>query len=181
MPGKERMVDALEDGKIVRVSESYALREGLIVLRRQQDAEPPSASTIAARRVDDVKIAPFETLRKPLPKHKNAVISSLVDNFHWIILEKRRSKHLTRKQFADALGASEHEIKLIENGVLPSDDYILISKAEKYLGVNLRKDGSSFNPPKFSYREKREGEVQGAHKYEDVKNEEDFIDLDDES
>ena len=32
----ELLVDALEDGKIVKVSESYARREGLMVLRRPQ-------------------------------------------------------------------------------------------------------------------------------------------------
>ena len=53
---------------------------------------------------------------------------------------------MTRKQLAQALSVSEHEIKLLEHGLLPSDDFVLISKVEKYFGLNLRRDSNASAP-----------------------------------
>ncbi len=63
----------------------------------------------------------------------------LVENFHWIIMRERRAKHISREQFAKDLGESETLIKMVEQGVLPENDNLIINKIEGYLHINLRK------------------------------------------
>lgn len=143
----EVQVDALDDGKIVRVSEAYAKREGLLILRRFSVAEQQNKMAAMARdqKLQQVKESPFESLRRPLRTNNNA-LASLVHNFHWQIHEARRQRNMTRKQLAQALSVSEHEVKLLEHGLLPSDDFILISKVEKYFGLHLRRDSNASAP-----------------------------------
>lgn len=149
---KEEMVDAIDDGSIVRVSVGYARREGLPILRHIQDTSNNPAIVSAAKnqRIDSVKIAPFENLRRPLKKSSAGVLSSLSDNFRWVISSRRKERGLTRKQLAAALGVSDEEIKMVENGVLPSDDFILIGALERYLKVNVRKDGQDYSAPSLT-------------------------------
>ena len=66
------------------------------------------------------------------------------NNFHWVLLSKRKQKGWTRKQLAQTLYVSEEDLKLIENGVLPKDDFVLISKLEGFYKISLRKDGQNF-------------------------------------
>ncbi|PIN93333.1 hypothetical protein COU54_03470 [Candidatus Pacearchaeota archaeon CG10_big_fil_rev_8_21_14_0_10_31_24] len=146
MDNNENMVDAIDEGAVVRVSESYAKREGLPILRSFSDSGYiESKESKTSRKIEEVKLAPFETLRKPL--RSNQVTNSLVGNFQWIVSKKRRDLGMTRRQLAQNVGVSEQEVKLIENGVLSSDDFIVVSKIEKSLGLNLRKEGISNAPP----------------------------------
>lgn len=140
---KEVLVDAIEEGRIVRVPETFAIREGLLVLRRLEEqgvSEEKAASERVSQKLEHVKLAPFESLRKPLRRQQNNVLASLVDNFHWVLLQKRKERNATRKHIAQELHISEDELKMAENGVLPSDDFILISKLERHYGINLRKE-----------------------------------------
>jgi len=84
----------------------------------------------------------FDDFRKPLRYKENDLGKDMVDNFHWVLLEKRRGKGLSRKQVASALGENENSVKLMENGVIPFGNYVLVSKLEKFYGVNLRKYGN---------------------------------------
>lgn len=146
----ERMVDALDEGCIVRVSESYARNEGLPILRLIQDSSVNEEAKALARskeNLDRVKIAPFDSLRKPLKKNENNILSSLKENFHWSIIQQRRNRGISRKQFASALGVSENEVKMLENGVLPAEDFVLIGGVERYFGISLRRDGSRYVAP----------------------------------
>lgn len=63
----------------------------------------------------------------------------LVDNFHWVIMRARRSKHITQKQMAEAIGEAEMAIKKAEEGFLPENNYLL-NKIQNYLKINLFKD-----------------------------------------
>ncbi len=65
--------------------------------------------------------------------------SDLVDNFHWVIMRARRSKHITREQLAEAIAEPGSAIEMAERGVLPEDSYKLISELENYLGIKLVK------------------------------------------
>ena len=69
----------------------------------------------------------------------------LIDNFHWAIMRTRRSKHITQKQMAEAIGEAEAAIKMAEEGVLPENNYLL-NKIQNYLGINLFKDGNKLIP-----------------------------------
>ncbi len=129
----EEFVDAIEEGKIVHVSEDYARREGLLILRK------PKSNMLETVRKDQKKEPSlFDLFKKPL-RTKNDIASSLVDNFSWIIAAQRKKHNLTRKKLAEAINEQEYNLKTIENGILPKDDFILIAKLEKYFNINLRK------------------------------------------
>ncbi len=142
-------VEAIEDGRIVKVTEYYARREGLFILRKVSGEEiskpkiQPYELKTRRERKEEEKLR-FEDFRKPLNWRKNQVISELKDNFQWSVVSERKRRNMTRKQLADKVGVSENEIKLIENGLLPANDFVLVNKIQSTLGINLRKDGNNF-------------------------------------
>ncbi|MEK6875705.1 MAG: helix-turn-helix domain-containing protein [Nanoarchaeota archaeon] len=77
--------------------------------------------------------------RKSLPI-ENIPRRGLVHNFHWMIMGARRKKHISQKQFAEAIGESDSAILMAEQGRLPEHDNLLITKIENFLGINLRND-----------------------------------------
>jgi ribosome-binding protein aMBF1 (putative translation factor) len=141
----ENFVEAIEEGKIVKVSESYARLEGLPIIRK------PSISKIKEK---------LDSPELPLPqKHKDPkspqipdlferklnwrddqVINELIQNFHWHISKERKRKNLSRKQLGQLVNEPEENIKMIENGILPNKDFIIVNKIQKALDLNLRKD-----------------------------------------
>src|SRR3989344_6888604 len=144
----EDLVEAIEEGKIVQVTESYARSEGLTIIRRPKIREiheklwhqNPGFSQI---RTDQRR--PFkEYLEYPQHWKKSQVTKELVDNFHWQVRVERKKKNLTRKQLAKLINESEENIKMLEAGFLPSNDFILINKIQQTLGINLRKDQKDF-------------------------------------
>lgn len=148
------MVDAIEDGRIVRVTEEYAKREGLLVIRREETAlnSPVVQQQMKMTpRLRGERKAYFDIEKYRRPWHdKNEILGSLVDNFHWMLGSRRKQLNLSRKQLAEAIGVPEEDIKMLENGMLPHNDYILISKLENYLRINIRKNtNTSSNTPSY--------------------------------
>jgi len=142
---EKRMVDAIEDGRIVNVSEDYAIREGLLILKRHgaeaADKEHLQKQMKLTPRLRGERKAYFDIDKYRRPWHdKNDILASLIENFHWNIAARRKEFNLTRRQLAESINASEEDIKIIENGILPHNDYVLINKLESYLKINLRKD-----------------------------------------
>lgn len=136
------LVEAIEEGKIVSVRESYAKREGLLILRRV----PPSISQANApvqqnvrKHVRDEGHLLFDDFRKPLRTSAGSIVQHLIPNFHWIIREKRRVMGITRKKCAKELGISENDLKLLENGIFPSNDYGLATRLGEYFGAQFIK------------------------------------------
>ena len=140
-PRENVLVDAIEGGKIVKVSEDYAKREGLLILRK---ASPVIEQSKLPRKEDENRrnkgFIGMDDLRKPLSSKNNELLKELVENFHWILVQKRKARGLARKKVADAIGETELSVKMIENGVLPMNNFILVNKLESYYGVNLRKN-----------------------------------------
>jgi len=132
---QRRVVEAIHEGRLVRAYEDDALREGLFILRFI-DAIPGQEKKV---KPEEEKKLLFDDYRRPL-RNKDNVTKELSDNFHWAIMGKRKSRGMTRKQFADAVRASENDIKMIENGVLPSPDFVLVNRIEQYCGISLRKN-----------------------------------------
>lgn len=142
---EQGLVDAIENGRIVRVSEEYARIEGLTIIRRSEPRAVDSPKT-----QEQMKLTPrlrgerkayFDIDKYRRPWHdKNTITNSLIDNFHWVIGHRRKQLNLSRRQLAVAINAVEEDIKMFENGVIPHADYILINKLESYLKVNLRRD-----------------------------------------
>ncbi len=146
------IVEAIEEGKIVRVSESYAKREGLPILRKsrltpsqEKVISQETKKTIQKEFRDERSKRLLDYLRKPADWKEKQVTSELVPNFSWEIARTRRAKGLTRKHLGKLIGADEDSIKLLENGLLPSPDFILINKIQTALNLNLRKDKKDFS------------------------------------
>lgn len=140
-----RYVEAIKDGEIIKVSERVAREEDLFVLRRLE--VPAVAPAIPNRRIESVSSKSASYLSEwkigKVGYKRNNVVSDLVDNFQWEISKQRRMKNISRKQLADAVHANEEEIKFIELGQLPRDDFVLISRIENYFKINLRKNKDS--------------------------------------
>ncbi|MEK6852322.1 MAG: hypothetical protein AABX59_00430 [Nanoarchaeota archaeon] len=143
----DELVDVIKDGQVVTVSLSEAKMEGLFILRRHEKKEIDVAPVVSfSSRRDEYDRR--EILKKQVSKwhsyqpeyKKNFVMQELIENFHWSIAKGRRLKNLSRAQLAKAVGVPEYHIKMLENGELPSDDFILITKVEHVLGVKLRKE-----------------------------------------
>lgn len=135
-------VEAIEEGKIVKVSEEYAKKEGLPILRRPK----PKVVWPTQKKQEEKRIS-FDDLRKPLNWKSSQVFPDLMDNFHWEITKKRKKLGMSRKQLADSINESENTLKLVENGVLPKDDFKIINKIQERLHINLRKDALDFSQP----------------------------------
>ena len=98
----------------------------------------------------------MDDFRKPLSWKSNRVAKELVDNFHWEIVRERRRKNLSRKELAVGIGVSENTLKIVENGILPKDDFILVNKIQDFLKINLRKEQSGFGEMRKLVEEKSE-------------------------
>ncbi len=146
------LVDALDDGVIVRVPENYARREGLTILRKWVLPETEHKSS---NKLGPKEIGGMDAFRRPLRKEIEDVRTALLDNFHWTLRQKRQQMRFSRKQIAAAVGASEQDIKFLENGVLPSNDFVLVSALERYYGITLRKEPAASAPPANTLRPAR--------------------------
>jgi ribosome-binding protein aMBF1 (putative translation factor) len=136
-------VDAIDEGKIIRVTREHAIREGLMILREIEDKKQHIEEVKRKGREEGKML--FDDFRKPLSWQKNQVYAELMDNFHWEIVRARKGRNLTRKQVATALNVREEDIKSLENGLVPNPDFVLINKLQAYLGINIRKDRQDYS------------------------------------
>jgi len=130
----DAFVEALEEGKIVRVSREYALREGLIVVKKKHNdlgfsAYPEEAQALGqSRNVEAQK--PYYL--------KNDVLAGLKENFNWELQKQRKLRNLTRRQLANLSSVSEQDIITLERGQIPQN-LIALSKLETFYNISLRK------------------------------------------
>ena len=152
----ERLVDAIKDGQIVTLPETIAHEEELFILRVHEKRDPSASlpSIESRRRFRETPIhhqKPVARWHSYEPEYKkNNVIKELIDNFQWELNKARKARSMTRLQLANTLGVSEHIIQMVENGELPSDDFVLINKLQNYFGINIRRDGKTFEVPSLS-------------------------------
>ena len=137
-------VEAIADGKIVKVPEDYARREGLLIVKRVPDVVSGAVSPLSRAVPGSPShtrrgLLQFETYRKPL--HDDELRAGLSEHFHWELQKQRKLKNVTRRQVSAATSVKEEDIKLLENGVV-GRDYVALSTLERYYGVNLRRGGS---------------------------------------
>jgi ribosome-binding protein aMBF1 (putative translation factor) len=146
----ERLVEAIEEGKIVRVSENYARKEGPPILRKPklvqiQETVPKIPEKRKSKDDEKLNQLSHDLSKRPLNWRKNQIFDELVENFHWQISKARKSLGLTRKQLADLINEKEETIKMLEYGTLTVNDFVLINKVQAILGINLRKDKLDIN------------------------------------
>lgn len=142
------IVEVIKEGQIMRVTRMEAEEDDLFVL-----GKPAITDEVQEREASFGKMRLRESMGQMPPgiggaakvgKEKK-VLRSLVDNFHWKIVRARRQKGLSRIQLADAIGENEETVKDLEYGEIPSDDFVLITKVEEQLEIELKKKGEDFN------------------------------------
>ncbi len=142
-----KFVEAIRDGEIVRVPHSVAIQEDLFILRNlnSEPQQPVSQSLAHIKKVaeDNKRGSVFSDWKiGKFGNKKNNVLQDLIPNFHWEIGKQRKKRNLSRHKLAEMIMASESDVKMIELGELPYDDFVLISRIEQLFGINLRKFGS---------------------------------------
>lgn len=89
---------------------------------------------------DNLKHIVNKNYDKRIKEHKNNLgvkRPDLIDNFHWIIMRARRAKKLTQDQLAVEIAEPPNAIKMVEEGILPKEDYTLLKKLENYLDIKI--------------------------------------------
>lgn len=150
---KVRLYDAISSRSIVKICGDCNAIEKLPLIKKPTTEQITESKRQKSVRdmlsgMDGKKMVGREmTLRELVDKNLKERLarqpSDLIDNFHWTIQRIRRSRKITREQFAKAIGESEATVRMLESGILPNNDYRIINKVEGFLGVNLHRAGSS--------------------------------------
>ncbi len=150
---KVKLYDVISNRGVVKMCENCATLEKLPIIRKPTDnqiteAQRPRQTSIRDRLTGMSRgmLAGRETsLRELVDRNiKSKQIQShpdLIDNFHWTIQRIRRNRKITREEFAKGIGESEATVRMIEQGILPDNNYTILNKVEGYLRVSLRKSG----------------------------------------
>jgi ribosome-binding protein aMBF1 (putative translation factor) len=154
---KVKLSRVVSNQGIVKVCDDCSRIEKLPVVKRATDEQvAQSQRHVSVRdrlaginnrnRIMGREVTLRDLVDRDLKSKKIQPHPDLIDNFHWTIQRIKRAKKITREQFAKAIGESEATVRMIEQGFLPENNYKIINKIESYLGVNLRKPGTSGFP-----------------------------------
>jgi len=153
---KVRLYDAISSKGIVKVCGDCNAVEKLPVIKRAteiQIAESQRQKSVRDMlagtdrgRLAGREMSLRELVDKNLKERLSKQPSDLIDNFQWTIQRVRRNRKITREQFARGIGESEATVRMLESGVLPNNDYKIITKTENFLGISLKKQGVSKFP-----------------------------------
>lgn len=154
---KVRLYDAISSTGIVKICGECNAVEGLPVIKRpttdqiadsqrQKSVRDMLAGVNRGKMLSGREPTLRELVDKNLKERLSKQPSDLIDNFQWTIQRVRRNRKITREQFAKGIGESEATIRMLESGVLPNNDYKIITKTENFLGINLKKQGVSKLP-----------------------------------
>lgn len=149
---KALLLGAVTEKGIQKICRKCSFEENIPIMKyfKEELEKKPSVSERLSR-LSGVEIKKQEISEKDLELKKLAdenfkkqVLEEkpfgMVDNFHWVIMRARRSKKLTQKQFAEKIEESEEAIIMVEKGVLPKNNFVLVSKIENYLGIKIRNE-----------------------------------------
>ena len=105
--------------------------------RKEDGLEAMKKQNEELRKVADKKFK--QQMEKSKPETSSAEDSSMVRNFHWIIMRARRARHMTQRQLADMIREPEAAIAAAENGTLPREREALVNKIQKALNIQITK------------------------------------------
>lgn len=159
-------VEAIKDGEIIRVPERVAILEDLFILRKigssQQSnvVSAPAQNSAPRNREPVIKNSSImsDWRHGKFGAKKNNAAQDLISNFNWEISKNRKSKNMTRLKLAQMINATEEQVKMLELGELPTDDFVLISRIEQVFGINLRKNPGSIAQVSLADLQKRNEE-----------------------
>jgi len=103
-------------------------REEALAEKKKQDEE--------LRKVADKN---FQNKLGENPETDTSGNSSMVRNFHWVIMRARRARKLTRRALADMINEPEAAIEMAEKGALPREREELVNKIQKALNIQITK------------------------------------------
>ena len=159
-------VEAIKDGEIIRVPEKVAIMEDLFILRKivnqsQQSSQNnvPVASGVKQRELVSKGSIMSEWRHGKFGVKKNNAMQDLIPNFNWEISRNRKKSNMTRAKLAGMIQSTEENVKMIELGELPADDFVLISRIENVFGINLRKNPASIAHVNVADLQKRNEQV----------------------
>lgn len=154
---KAKLYSAISERGVVKICGDCNLIEKLPIIKKPSDSQIEESKR--QKSVRDMlsginkgkllagrEVSLRELVDRNLKERKANQPADLIDNFNWTIQRIRRNRKITREQFSKGIGEPESSIRMIEQGVLPGNDYKIINKIEGYLGVSLRKQGSSGFP-----------------------------------
>lgn len=159
-------VEAIKDGEIIRVPERVAILEDLFILRKVGNTQQtnvvssPAQSSSLRTREPVIKNSSIMTdwRHGKFGAKKNNAAQDLISNFNWEISKNRKAKNMTRLKLAQMINATEEQVKMLELGELPADDFVLISRIEQVFGINLRKNPGSIAQVSLADLQKRNEE-----------------------
>ena len=151
---KVRLYDAISSKGVVKICSDCNSIERLPIIKRpttDQIADSQKQKSVRdmlggmnrGKLMAGREMSLRELVDKNLKERLAKQPSDLIDNFHWTIQRIRRNRKITREQFAKGINESEATVRMLEQGILPNNDYKIISKVENYLGVSLKKQGAS--------------------------------------
>jgi ribosome-binding protein aMBF1 (putative translation factor) len=154
---KVRLYNAISSKGVVKICGDCNAVEGLPVIRRPTTDQLENSQKQKSVRdmLSGIEKGKMTTGREPtlrelvdksLKERLARQPSDLIDNFHWEIQRIRRNRKITREQFAKGINESEAVVRMIEQGILPNNDYKIVTKIENFLGINLKKQGVSKTP-----------------------------------
>ncbi len=157
-------VEAIKDGEIIRVLESVAILEDLFILRKivnpsQQATSSFVQSSVKSKETMRNSTIMFDWKHGKFGGKKNNVMQDLVPNFNWEISRNRKLKNMSRLKLAQMINSTEEEVKMVELGELPKDDFVLISRVENVFGINLRKHPASIAQVNIADLQKRNEQI----------------------
>ncbi|MEK6908997.1 MAG: hypothetical protein AABX23_03020 [Nanoarchaeota archaeon] len=158
-------VEAIKDGEIIRVPERVAILEDLFILRKINNS-PQTTVSLPSQNSSIKSKEPVlrnnsimnEWKHGKFGNKKNNALQDLIPNFNWEVAKNRKSRNITRVKLAQMINSTEEDVKKIELGELPADDFVLISRIENVFGINLRKHPSSIAQVNLADLQKRNEE-----------------------
>ncbi|MFA5953074.1 MAG: hypothetical protein WC812_00615 [Candidatus Pacearchaeota archaeon] len=127
-----------------------------------------------ARETKERQVHPSDvTLRDIVEKNfkekiaeKPKTYDDLIDNFHWVIMRKRRAMKITAEQFAKEIFEPTLAVESAEKGILPNDYSAFVLKLERCLNVKLfKEEKESFDLSNLS----NESKISSGLKIKDLK------------
>lgn len=161
--GDGNFVEAIKDGEIIRIPEKVAILEDLFILRKisnppiqNMNVPVPSQNSSKSRDANAKNNSiMYDWKHGKFGQKKNNAVNDLITNFNWEISKNRKAKNMTRAKLAQLIDSNEENVKMIELGELPSDDFVLISRIENVFGINLRKNPGSIAQVSIADLQKR--------------------------
>ena len=130
---EKKNIDMKEVEKRESVRERLARMAGIKVEKEFMPKRTLSGEDVSLKKIIEDNFQ-REAIREP------SKVEGIANNFHWIIMRKRRIKKWSLQEFADLMFEPLAIVEALEKGVLPRDYIPVIKKVEGLLNIRLLKE-----------------------------------------